>query len=1125
MTANRKPLALAGVMGVAVIVVSVTAALAGWFPETRLTNASGASLLSGNNARCLVTDSSGDVHLVWYDERDGEAEIYHSSFNGTSWTPESTLTSSGYSSEYPSLAADATGAIHLVWSRYVGSSGMIYYKQFDGSTWLPSESITDPAAASDRPSVAADDTGRVHVVWREYRDGNWGIYYKAYDGTVWSEEELLTDPAGYPRYASIAAGESGRVHVAWDDYGDGNWEIYYRAFDGTSWGAEERLTADAGASESPSLLIDSYGDIHVFWDDDREGSPAIYHKVNDGLGWSSDERIVEPVTGAHAPYAAAGDSGRIHLVWFDDDAGDREIYYKEFDGVLWSASERLSNNYNISRNPAVAVGGDGVPHVVWHDDRKGNFEIYWRAKRDIPAPEIISIEPDSEYAYQDVHISDLAGTGFFAGAEVWLRKDGEPDIVGSNVVVESSTRITCDFKLDVPGDWDVVVENLDGGSDALLSGFHVIPLPKPEIASIEPDSQYAYQNVHITDLAGTAFYEGAEVWLQKAGEDDIVATNVVVESLTRITCDFSLAVYGYWDVVVMNIDGKSDTLSSGFYVVPLPDLEIISIEPAMGMAYESVHITDLLGSGFYSGAAVWLQKAGEDSLPAENIVVDSGTRITCDLSLAGADSGYWDVVVWNPDEKMDTLETAFLVLPSLWEEDVRLTYDLGISSTSRPNGRCIALDSAGNPHIVWYDDRPGNTEIYYKKFDGSSWGPDTRLTADPGASEFPAIAIDSFDRIHVVWGDSRDGGREVYYKMYNGSSWSSDQRLTDATGDSQHPSIAVDSHDNLHVVWQDDRSGSPVIYYRSYDGSTWLPEESIASGYTGSGMPAVAVDGFNHVHVLWYSDVGGTDHLYYKSYDGTVWSEVVTLASRALIYGPTIAVDINNRVHVAWHDRRYGSAWGYEVFYRRFNGLGWDPEEQVTNARLGSHNASVATDDSGTVYLVWADKRTGDNEIYYAKNDGTGWGANVRLTRSVGESRRPSLAVTPEGELHLIWQDSRAGNAEIYYKTRGLGEFAGLENVVPGDICVRILKIAPNPVRSGTAIRFHLAASGKSDLAVYDIRGRLVSKIGLGELQPGTQLVTWDGTSQAGEPVAPGVYFAVVKAGSGVASAKLVVVK
>jgi len=116
MTANRKSLAWAGVVGIAVITLSVTAALAGWFPETRLTNAPGASLLSGNNARCLVTGSSGDIHLVWYDERDGEAEIYYSKFNGTSWTPELTLTSSGYSSECPSLATDATGRIHVVCS-------------------------------------------------------------------------------------------------------------------------------------------------------------------------------------------------------------------------------------------------------------------------------------------------------------------------------------------------------------------------------------------------------------------------------------------------------------------------------------------------------------------------------------------------------------------------------------------------------------------------------------------------------------------------------------------------------------------------------------------------------------------------------------------------------------------------------------------------------------------------------------------------------------------------------------------------------------------------------------------------------------------------------------------------
>jgi hypothetical protein len=305
----------------------------------------------------------------------------------------------------------------------------------------------------------------------------------------------------------------------------------------------------------------------------------------------------------------------------------------------------------------------------------------------------------------------------------------------------------------------------------------------------------------------------------------------------------------------------------------------------------------------------------------------------------------------------------------------------------------------------------------------------------------------------------------------------------------------------------------------------WLPEESIAPYIEGSATPALAVDGMNRVHVLWYQDSGSGDHLYYRSRDGGVWGDIVDLAARNLVYGPTIAPDADNNVHVAWHDRRYGEVWGYEVFYRKFDGFEWEPEIQITDASLSSHNASLATDSEGTVYLAWADKRTGDNEIYYSKDTGSGWGANVRLTRSDGESRLPFLAASQEGVLHLVWKDLRDGDAEIYYKKRGLDELAGLETAATTPRSSWKINAAPNPMRTATEIRFGLPPSVTCDLEVFDIKGRLVSRLALREPACGTQRVIWDGRDFTGSPVAPGVYFVRLKTRDDVRSTKVVVIK
>jgi hypothetical protein len=106
-------------------------------------------------------------------------------------------------------------------------------------------------------------------------------------------------------------------------------------------------------------------------------------------------------------------------------------------------------------------------------------------------------------------------------------------------------------------------------------------------------------------------------------------------------------------------------------------------------------------------------------------------------------------------------------------------------------------------------------EIYYRRSTdrGDSWEPTVRLTNSPGVSHRPSVAV-AGNGVHVVWWDDRDGNSEVYYKHSadGGVKWGEDVRLTNAPGASQFPSIAV-SHNFIHVVWLESRDGSPQIYY------------------------------------------------------------------------------------------------------------------------------------------------------------------------------------------------------------------------------------------------------------------------------------------------------------------------
>jgi hypothetical protein len=84
-----------------------------------------------------------------------------------------------------------------------------------------------------------------------------------------------------------------------------------------------------------------------------------------------------------------------------------------------------------------------------------------------------------------------------------------------------------------------------------------------------------------------------------------------------------------------------------------------------------------------------------------------------------------------------------------------------------------------------------------------------------------------------------------------------------------------------------------------------------------------------------------------------------------------------------------------------------------------------------------------------------------------------------------------------------------------------------NPVTfSRGSMRFSvtLPAKGTPTLALYDLRGRLVSTLLSGkELPEGTTSVEWRGADRAGRQVSSGIYFAQLKLGNDVALTKVVV--
>jgi hypothetical protein len=193
----------------------------------------------------------------------------------------------------------------------------------------------------------------------------------------------------------------------------------------------------------------------------------------------------------------------------------------------------------------------------------------------------------------------------------------------------------------------------------------------------------------------------------------------------------------------------------------------------------------------------------------------------------------------------------------------RLTYSPGHSYVPY-----ISVDSYSRLHVVWMDGiSPGNSEIFYKisTDTGTNWST-KRLTWTSDVSSTPTIAVGSNGHIHVTWFDDTPGNSEIFYKTSTdgGMSWSA-KRLTWNSGGSQESVVSVDKNDYIHVVWRDESPVNAEIYHkRSTDGGSSWTTQRLTWNSGNSYSPSIAVDSNNHLHVVWFDYTPGISEIYYR---------------------------------------------------------------------------------------------------------------------------------------------------------------------------------------------------------------------------------------------------------------------
>lgn len=386
--------------------------------------------------------------------------------------------------------------------------------------------------------------------------------------------------------------------------------------------------------------------------------------------------------------------------------------------------------------------------------------------------------------------------------------------------------------------------------------------------------------------------------------------------------------------------------------------------------------------------------------------------------------------------------------PILWGDATQITaLEYG---SQKPD---IAVDSSGNIHVVWMDAWPDNQgdDIFYKKFDGTSWSTNIRLTPETSPSDptcrYPRIATDPSGNAHVIWLDSRGTEYEIYYSKLDSAGNIVRDQIPITSNDGQREyfaDIASDSNGYLHVVWEhrNTTTSEYEIHYAKLDnsGNTVLSRVISSDSSASANRPKIAIDADDDLHIVYERNVAGYPivEVYYSKLDdsGNILRDRIPITSQDWYSSgdPNITVDSDGALHICWVDQ----ATDLEVYCVEWDGSGSLPGGfPLSDTSRDDWWPGVVAGGAGNVYVTWEDDRDGNTEVYSNIYDGTTWSADMRVTDNTSISRNPEAGAYGANMVYIVWDDSGDVGREIFF--------------IQGEVCTT--PPVPNPISPSDDVR------------------------------------------------------------------------
>jgi hypothetical protein len=347
--------------------------------------------------------SDGTVYAVWEDSRNGNTDIYFSSRNPTTgvWAAETKLNADTGSAgqRTPSIAIDGSGNLYVVWAddRNGSTNTDIYFAKRTGTTWSANIKVNSDTgtAVQSNPRISVSSAGIAVAVWYDARSSQVNIYSARLPAgsTTWSTNYKVTSNTSAVKAApDVAVATDGTAWAAWQDNQTGGGDIYIASLgpSATTWSTNTKVSDDSGSSsldKSPRIGLTSANLPLVAYLDGRttNAQVRVVNRTSGGT-WNASvqasDSSAKPATGL--ALAVKADGGVI-VAW-DDTRSTSAIWGAQCEAGSGTSSvtrcgpaEKWSDQAGASSHPSITASATQV-YLGWRDDTAGGGDIRIRLR-------------------------------------------------------------------------------------------------------------------------------------------------------------------------------------------------------------------------------------------------------------------------------------------------------------------------------------------------------------------------------------------------------------------------------------------------------------------------------------------------------------------------------------------------------------------------------------------------------------------------------------------------------------------------------------------------------------------------------------------------------------------------